>query len=230
MPASPDNLIAQAAHLLREKAGVAEGCAIACTKSIAVAGGLGGGSADAAATLRSLGTLWSVRVDEDSLLELAASLGADVPFALRGGTALATGTGRTLSWLPGPPRHWVVLVPLASSDDLKTGHMYALLEPGDFTDGSAVQRQAEAIRSGQLSYGEVQSAFARRAAERWPATAKALALLGDLAAEAVSVAGTGPSVFGLYPKREPAIAALQRVRAEGLPGRLCRFVVRAHGL
>lgn len=219
----PDNLILQAAYLLKERAGVEEGCAIECIKRIPVAAGLGGGSADAAATLCGLVQLWTLRHDPDTLSDLAGGLGADVPFFLRGGTALASGTGRQLQPLEPAPRHWVVLVPISAGDPAKTGAMYERLIREDFTDGSLIERQVEAIRLGILDYSCIESAFSQAASECWPEVGQSLDLLRQTGAVAASVCGSGPSAFGLYRSRAQATIAVRELRTWALAAQLRRF-------
>ena len=95
-----DNLVLKAAYLLADRAGVAPLASIRLGKHIPVAAGLGGGSADAAATLRALSDLWRVALPEAELFDLAASLGADVPMCLGGRTALVSGIGERLQPAP----------------------------------------------------------------------------------------------------------------------------------
>lgn len=224
MKVRPDNLILQAAYLLREKAGVGEGCAIRCTKRIPVGAGLGGGSTDAAATICALAHLWSLHLDPDTLSDLAATLGADVPFFLRRGTALATGAGSALQALPSALRHWVVLVPMSSSEPEKTSAMYHQLRLADLSDGSLIERQVEAIRRGALDYESVQSAFTRAARAGWSESAKALDLLDESGALATCLSGAGPSVFGLFRTRGAGLEAMQRLRSTGVAPQLRRFL------
>ena len=87
-----DNLATKAAIELKKRAGVSEGAKISVAKRIPVSAGLGGGSADAAATLRGLNYLWNLGLSDDDLLETAASVGSDVPFLINGGTALVGGS------------------------------------------------------------------------------------------------------------------------------------------
>ena len=103
-----DNLVLRAARSLREAAGVTAGARLTLEKNLPVASGIGGGSADAAATLRALMRLWDVKPDEGSLLALAASLGADVPVCLLSTSALMRGVGERIAPLPLPP-FWLVL-------------------------------------------------------------------------------------------------------------------------
>ncbi len=224
MEVNPDNLILQAAKLLAGEAGVWSGCAIGCHKGIPLSAGLAGGSADAAATLRSLRKLWDLPIDDDTLHELAGQLGADVPFCLKGGTALATGTGRTLERLPEAPSPWIVLVPLSAEDPAKTAHMYQRLGDSHWTDGSMVRRQVAAIRGGSLEYSQIRSAFTDLARETWTDAGRALDLFEAKGALAASVSGAGPSVFGLYGSLEDAERASTTMASGGLLARVCRFV------
>jgi 4-diphosphocytidyl-2-C-methyl-D-erythritol kinase len=105
-----DNLVLKAARLLADRAGVAPHASIRLAKHIPVAAGLGGGSADAAATLRALSDLWRVALPEKELFDLAASLGADVPMCLAGRTALVSGIGEHLQPAPALPPASILLV------------------------------------------------------------------------------------------------------------------------
>ena len=93
VPTDETNLVFKAAALLRETAGISKGARIEIEKRIPVAGGLGGGSSNAAATLLALVKLWQVEIDDRTLFQIAARLGSDVPFFLIGGTALGVGRG-----------------------------------------------------------------------------------------------------------------------------------------
>ena len=109
LPTDERNLAWQAAELMAEHVGRAPDVAIAIEKSIPVAGGMAGGSADAAAVLVAMNTLWELGVPRRDLHALAAQLGSDVPFALHGGTALGTGRGEELATvLTRNMFHWVL--------------------------------------------------------------------------------------------------------------------------
>jgi 4-diphosphocytidyl-2-C-methyl-D-erythritol kinase len=97
VPVDDTNLAIRAAKLLAESTGYSGGVALSIDKNVPVAGGMGGGSADAAATLLACDTLWNTGLSRDELLRLGSRLGADVPFALMGGTAIGTGRGDELS-------------------------------------------------------------------------------------------------------------------------------------
>ena len=109
LPTDERNLAWQAAELMAEHVGRAPDVAITVEKSIPVAGGMAGGSADAAAVLVAINSLWELGVPRRDLHTLAARLGSDVPFALHGGTALGTGRGEELATvLARSTFHWVL--------------------------------------------------------------------------------------------------------------------------
>ena len=120
------NLAVRAARLLARHTGYEGGVRLEIEKNVPIAGGMGGGSADAAGALVACDALWGTSVPREELHELAASLGADVPFALAGGTAIGTGRGEELS--PALARgtfHWVLALPEAQ---LSTPAVYGELD------------------------------------------------------------------------------------------------------
>lgn len=125
-PLGPGNLVHQAAQLLREHAGVNHGADLEILKRVPIAGGMGGGSADAAATLVACNELWGTGLDREELGRLGARLGADVPFALMGGAAIGLGVGDQLAPLLTRARTDWVLIP--ASYGLSTPRVYAMLD------------------------------------------------------------------------------------------------------
>ncbi|MGR6902381.1 4-(cytidine 5'-diphospho)-2-C-methyl-D-erythritol kinase, partial [Glutamicibacter sp. BSL13] len=125
-PLGPGNLVHQAAQLLREHAGVNLGADLEILKRVPIAGGMGGGSADAAATLVGCNELWGTGLDREELGRLGARLGADVPFALMGGAAIGLGVGDQLAPLLTRARTDWVLIP--ASYGLSTPRVYAMLD------------------------------------------------------------------------------------------------------
>lgn len=105
-----DNLVLRAARALAERAGIAPAAALSLTKNLPVASGIGGGSADAAAALRSLARLWNVSLPADEMAALALTLGADVPVCLRGEAGIMSGIGEVLQPVPALPPLWLLLV------------------------------------------------------------------------------------------------------------------------
>ena len=126
VPADDRNLALRAARLVAQKIGHAGGVHLDIVKHVPVAGGMGGGSADAAAALLACDALWAAELGAAQLHQLAARLGADVPFALMGGTAIGTGRGDELSPALVKGRFDWVIVP--SSAGLSTPEVYAHLD------------------------------------------------------------------------------------------------------
>ena len=143
VPRDGSNLAVRAALLLRDEAAMAgRGVHLTVRKSIPVAGGMAGGSADAAATLVACDALWATGFGRDRLVGLAARLGSDVPFALFGGTAIGTGRGEQVEPVSAPhPLHWVVA---RSSTGLSTPAVYAALD-GLRADAGAVDPRIDAL-------------------------------------------------------------------------------------
>ena len=109
-PAGDDNIVLHAARKLQGMLGVGMGARLTLTKRLPVAGGIGGGSADAAGTLRLLTNLWGARPTEAELVHLARELGADVPVCLAGRAAYMGGIGEELTPVPELPKAWILLV------------------------------------------------------------------------------------------------------------------------
>jgi len=126
VPTDGANIAIKAARLLAAKTGYRGGASIEISKHVPVTGGMGGGSADAAATLIACDALWGTELPREDMLDLARKLGADVPFALTGGTAIGTGRGDELSpALAQGSFQWV----LALADfGLSTPEVYAELD------------------------------------------------------------------------------------------------------
>ncbi|KQW48991.1 4-diphosphocytidyl-2C-methyl-D-erythritol kinase [Nocardioides sp. Root1257] len=122
VPLAGDNIVDRAAALLAAHHGLAVSGDVHIEKAIPVAGGMAGGSADAAAALVALDRLWGANTSDDDLLALAAQLGSDVPFALVGGTALGTGRGELVEPVADAGTWWWVLVP--SPIGLSTPEIY----------------------------------------------------------------------------------------------------------
>ncbi len=110
-PLGEDNIVVRAGRLLAAHHGEERAAELTVRKSIPIAGGLAGGSADAAATLVALDRLWDLQTSDEELLDLGAQLGSDVPFALVGGTALGAGRGEVVTAVLDEATRWWVVVP-----------------------------------------------------------------------------------------------------------------------
>ncbi|MBI2848689.1 MAG: 4-(cytidine 5'-diphospho)-2-C-methyl-D-erythritol kinase [Chloroflexi bacterium] len=211
-----ENLVVKAARLLSEALDQPLGAHIHLEKRIPIAAGLGGGSSDAAATLRGLNTLWSLNLPPSTLLDMASQLGADVPFFIRGGTALVEGKGDIVTPLPGLPIAWVVLLTSHHLLPMKTQQLYDLIEPEDFTSGEITRRLAETIRNGEeLSLALLYNAFERVAPTLFPSLPKDHQRLKDAGARNTLLAGSGPTIFAHFSQQATAEQVYHRLKGEG---------------
>ena len=151
------DLVRQAADLLGETVGTAQGAHLNLRKAIPIGAGLGGGSSNAACALLGLNQLWEAGMTVDELTPLAAELGSDVAFFLRGGTALARGRGHEMSTLPESPRHDVVIA--MPEQSLATTRVYGNTKPHHFSEGTATHALAEGLRDGRLLYSRIRNSL-----------------------------------------------------------------------
>jgi 4-diphosphocytidyl-2-C-methyl-D-erythritol kinase len=134
VPTDGSNLALRAARLLAGRHGLDETVSVHLHKRIPVAGGMAGGSTDAAGALVACDALWGLRTSQEELLELAAELGSDVPFCLLGGTVLGSGRGEQVTTVPTNGEFWWVVVP--TTGGLSTAEVYGLFDR--FAEGAAV--------------------------------------------------------------------------------------------
>ncbi|MCC6627455.1 MAG: 4-(cytidine 5'-diphospho)-2-C-methyl-D-erythritol kinase [Chloroflexi bacterium] len=219
--ATDDNLVLRAARLLQAATGVRQGAGLTLTKRIPAAAGLGGGSSDAAGALRLLNELWATRLTTDDLVPLATRLGADVPFFLRGGTALATGIGDRLTALPDGLPLWLVLLMPPVAIEGKTARLYRSLTPADWSDGARTRMQADRLRTGQaLDPALIANAFARPLRELFPPLAAAETMLRQVGATTVFPAGSGPTLVALVAGRAVGDAVVECLKQRGHPAQV----------
>jgi 4-diphosphocytidyl-2-C-methyl-D-erythritol kinase len=202
------NLTAKALAVFRERTGWdGPPQRITIAKRIPVAGGMGGGSADAAAVLR-LAAEAAGGVDEAVLLELAASVGADVPSLLRPGRVLMTGAGEHVDRLPDPDPFGLLIVP--SDAELSTPAVYrAFDELGGARPPEELEARAAAARAGEAppAVNDLQDA----AVSLCPRIDDVLGRVRDAGASVAMVSGSGPTVFGLFDTPDAARAAAATV-------------------
>lgn len=209
---SDDDLVLGAGNLLSEEAAPGRGAAMHLTKRIPLAAGLGGGSSDAAATLRALNQMWACGLSTADLASLACRIGSDVAFFLHGGTALAEGRGECVTPLPDAPASWlVVVVPPITVED-KTKRMYAALTPGDFTDGSGISMLAKHVAAGQaLEPVLLHNAFDTAADSVFHRLSVYREGLLRAGAASVHLTGAGPALFALTSGEVEARAIRKRL-------------------
>jgi 4-diphosphocytidyl-2-C-methyl-D-erythritol kinase len=213
---SEENLVVQAAERLRREAGRPElGARIDLQKQTPVQAGLGGGSSDAASTLRRLNELWEVRVSLERLQELAAELGSDVPFFLYGATALVEGRGELVTPLPAAEPLWLLVA--KPEIGIPTRAVFATLSPDEYTDGSNTFALAGAIRAGELlPFALLANSLEPGVMRTYPELDRLRIQLLDAGAPLVRMSGSGPSLFVPFRRLQEASDVFQRARASGL--------------
>ncbi len=217
--AGDDNLVLKAARLL------GRGGRFVLRKHIPAAGGLGGGSSDAALALRLLDVTYELRLKPEQLLEAAAKLGSDVPFFLHAGTALVAGRGERVTPLPDLPPHWLVL--LNPGLPLSTARVFQELRPEEYSPSPAAAGEGRGEgtwRSGNDVPSPVNTLEAP-ALRLEPAIGGCRARLRAAGASQVLLSGSGPTVFGLAAGESDA-----RRIAEQTGGIAARFVAREQAL
>ena len=213
-----DNLILKAARLLQRTAGVSHGAAIHLVKRIPVAGGLGGGSSDAATTLVGLNKLWGLSMERARLKALAAELGSDVPFFLEE-AAFAVGRGRGERCEPrtGLPTLWHVLVtpPAAlSTKEIFDDWDRAQAAAGLTAPEGSLRIVEHALSNGSLSELAqwVVNDLTPVAIRRCPLILTILSRLHEAGCPVALMSGSGPSVLGLCHDSEHANVIADRIR------------------
>ena len=212
-----ENLAYRAAALLRDRTGGrAPGARIELEKAIPAGAGLGGGSSDAAATLRALDRLWGLGLAAAELAHLGRQLGADVPFFVFGGTALGRGRGDEVTPLPDVPMTRLLLVVPRGRLEGKTAAMYAHLRAEHFAGGEASERLAAAIREGvPTGDDDVVNTFKAIAGEVLPEAAAAAERCRSLGLRP-HLAGSGPAQFVLLPPDADSAPLREALARSGL--------------
>lgn len=203
-PEDGTNLVAKAATALRAAHDVRAGAALILTKRIPVGAGLGGGSADAAATLRGLKQHWDLGVSRKALEKMAASLGSDVPFCVRGGTAIVAGGGEEVISLPvKAPMWWVLGISDASLATAEVYRAFDRLGGGQTGDAYAM---SDAIARGDLDTvaTSLRNDLEPAAFSSLPGLSDGRAALVEAGAVGAVLSGSGPTWLGLARSEEHA--------------------------
>ncbi len=212
LTADDDNLVMKAARILADEAEIEPRAHITLTKNLPVASGIGGGSADAAATLKGLCELWQLSPPPDLLTAMALALGADVPVCLESRPSYIGGVDEVIEPAPGlPPAHLVLANPMVA---VPTPQVFAARQ-GEFSradrlDGmpATVEDLAAALfsRSNDLTDAAIQTA---------PAIGEVLAVLEELDGALISrLSGSGATCFALFAGQAQADAAAQSLRRD----------------
>ena len=216
LPTGEDNLIHKAARLLMETYGVEAGVEIHLEKHIPIAAGMAGGSTDAAATLQGLNDLFALRLSQEQLRQLGVRIGADVPYCIMGGTALAEGIGELLTPLPPAPQCTLLI---AKPDiQVSTKYVYEHLDAGETWPHPDIDGMRSAIENGDLVgiTGRLGNVLETVTIEAYPVIAQIKREMLSCGAMGSLMSGSGPTVFGIYDSEEQARTARDYLKKKGL--------------
>lgn len=221
VPVDSTNLALRAAELLRSETGTDLGAHLHITKRVPIAGGMGGGSADAAAALVALNRLWQLGLSSNELMHLGSRLGADVPFAVLGGTALGTGNGDQLTPVPAPAQlTWLLCAPgghLSTPEVFRVFDVLAAkaLIPPPVTP-QPDRGQLAALEAGDVEAiaGTLANELHHAAVHLRPDLLDLLGALRERGALAAIVSGSGPTLAALVRDADHGEQMRERLRAD----------------
>lgn len=199
LPTDRRNLVYKAAELFSETYPIKSGLSIHLNKRIPVAAGLAGGSADAAATLKGLNTLFDVGLSLDELMDLGIRLGADVPYCLLMGTALSEGIGEILNPLPSLPNCYILLV--KPNISISTKYVYENLSLNeDNKRHPDIKSMIDALEENNLHKlaSLMDNILETVTAKDYPVIENIKEIMKEKGALTSIMSGSGPTVFGIF--------------------------------
>lgn len=215
-----NNLIFRAAKLMKQRYNIQQGVEIRLRKNIPVAAGMAGGSTDAAATMLAMNEMYDLGLSREQLMEQAVGLGADIPFCIMGGTALAEGIGEKLSPLPAPPSATILIVkpPIMVSTQWVYGQLRLdMLERHPDIDGMIRALEQEDLKGIADRMENVMETVTER---EYPIITDIKRMMMGNGAMNALMSGSGPSIFGIYLEEDAARAAAvyidQTLRTKGI--------------
>ena len=216
IPVDENNLVWRAAKLMMDTCGIIEGVSIHLHKVIPVAAGMAGGSSDAAATLVGMNRLFHCGLSKEKLMELGVQIGADVPYCVMRGTALAEGIGERLTSLPGVPMCYVLIG--KPGINVSTKFVYGNLHLDEVTEHPDIDGMVEAIRNHDL-YGitdRMGNVLESVTCPAYPVIDEIKAQMMKNGAVNAMMSGSGPTVFGIFDDPDKAEFARDQLKISGL--------------
>lgn len=216
LPTNEDNLIYKAAKLMLETYGIQGGIRIHLKKNIPIAAGMAGGSTDAAATMKGINRLYDLDCTLRELMELGVKIGADVPYCVMGGTALAEGIGEKLTALPAAPECYLLV---AKPDiNVSTGYVYEHLDAEGIAEHPDIDGMVQAIEEGSLQgiLNRLGNVLENVTVKAYPVIDTIKNRMKELGAVGSLMSGSGPTVFGIFLEEAKAQEAYQKIEEEQL--------------
>ncbi len=218
LPNDEGNIVYQAAKLFKETCNIDTGIFMELNKRIPVAAGLAGGSSNAAAALIGLNSLFETELDQKKLMELGVKLGADVPYCILGGTALAEGIGEILTPLPAMPDCYVLIAkPKINVSTVAVFQSLDITHIGKRPDNRKV---IEAIQQGDIGTvaKNMCNVLETVTEKKYPVIATIKEMMLQHGAKGAIMSGSGPTVFGIYHSKEDAQKTAYKLKLEYLVG------------
>lgn len=204
IPGDENNLVYKAAKLIADACHLTEGVSIRLEKRIPIAAGMAGGSTDAAAVLKGMNELFALGLSEEELKALGLKLGADIPYCIMGGTALAEGIGEKLTGLPDAPECFLLV---AKPDiNVSTGYVYGNLHLDTLEKHPDIDGMVEAIEQGSLEgvIDRMDNVLQSVTESRYPVITELKQFMEENGARKALMSGSGPTVFGIFAEEEQA--------------------------
>ncbi|NSE04440.1 4-(cytidine 5'-diphospho)-2-C-methyl-D-erythritol kinase [Blautia wexlerae] len=216
IPSDERNLVYKAAKLLMDEFQVKEGVDICLEKFIPVAAGMAGGSSDAAAAMVGINRLFKLGLSERELMDRAVNIGADVPYCIMRGTALAEGIGEKLTRIAQIPDCFVLIGKPGIS--VSTKMAYESLQLDKISSHPDIDGMIRDIENGDLltMTEKMGNVFEPGIIEKYPVIGEIKDLMEDNGALKAMMSGSGPTVFGIFDDREKMEAAAAVLRESGL--------------
>ena len=216
IPTDDSNLICKVARQLKQEYDVKKGVNIHLVKRIPVAAGMAGGSTDGAATYLALNELWDLNLEKSKLCELAVKLGADIPYCIMGGTAVAEGIGEELTVISDMPECNIVIAKPAI--DVSTGWVYKELDSKEIEDHPDIDGIRLALETGDLKKmcDLIGNVLEPVTSGKYTVISEIERILEENGAVRAFMTGSGPTVFAIYDDQDKAKEGLKAVRESGL--------------
>ena len=216
LPVDENNLVYKAAKLMKTEFKIKEGVRITLQKFIPVAAGMAGGSSDAAAVMVGMNRIFNLGVRQSRLMELGLKIGADVPFCIMRGTALAEGIGEKLTALPPMPKCPILIAKPAVS--VSTKNVYEQLHLTEATEHPNIDLIAENLKKKNLkgvaeNMGNILETVT---VKEFPVIREIKKLMKENGALGAMMTGSGPTVFGIYHNEKDIRKAYDALKQSGL--------------
>lgn len=216
LPTNENNLVYKAAKLLMDEFQITDGIDVKLHKYIPVAAGMAGGSTDAAAVLYGMNRMFELGLSKEELMQRGVKIGADVPYCIMRGTALAEGIGEQLTALPPMVKCPILIAKPQIS--VSTKFVYENLKLDENTVHPDIDRLVEDIRRKDLAAitSDMGNVLETVTIPNYPVIAEIKEHMMEHGAAGAMMSGSGPTVFGLFDDKEKAVAAYEAMQASGL--------------